>query len=166
MASEPAEDHGDASSAVFDRWIGKASENIDEWGLQDEEKLLLTIQEELGELTQALLEARYEGGDESLIADELDDLGALLLQFHEARLEEVEADGDDDGEPFYCPWCEALIVIEGELVTSEADVYWHAYDHREKGKHAAVVMEAFERLDTVETEQHNVSPPTTEVNDA
>ncbi len=75
----------EASSVVFDRWIGKAGENIDRWGLQDEETLLLAIQEELGELTQAVLEARAEGGDPERIDEELDDLGALLLQFHERR---------------------------------------------------------------------------------
>ncbi|WP_204365385.1 hypothetical protein [Halorubrum distributum] len=78
-------DRREASSVVFDRWMGKASENIDEWGVQDEETLLLAMQEELGELTQAVLEARAEGGDPARIGDELDDLGALLLQFHEAR---------------------------------------------------------------------------------
>lgn len=75
----------EASSVVFDRWIGQASENLDEWGLQDKETLLLAIQEELGELTQAVLEARAEGGDPRRIDEELDDLGALLLQFHERR---------------------------------------------------------------------------------
>ena len=84
-------DRGGAPSVVFDRWLGKASENIEEWGLQDQETLLLAIQEELGELTQAHLEARHEGGDPARVDDELDDLGALLLQFHEAR----EVTGDD-----------------------------------------------------------------------
>ena len=78
-------EYGEASSVVFDRWLGKADENIAEWGLQDEETLLLAMQEELGELTQAVLEARAEGGDPARIEEELDDLGALLLQFHEAR---------------------------------------------------------------------------------
>jgi len=75
----------EASSPVFDRWMGKADENIKEWGLQDERTLLLAMQEELGELTQAVLEASAEGGDPDRIDEELDDLGALLLQFHEAR---------------------------------------------------------------------------------
>jgi NTP pyrophosphatase (non-canonical NTP hydrolase) len=74
-----------ASSTLFDRWMGKASENIEEWGLQSEETLLLAIQEELGELTQAHLEARAEGGDPVRVDEELDDLGALLLQLHETR---------------------------------------------------------------------------------
>lgn len=76
---------GEPSSALFDRWMGQAADNIDEWGLQDEETLLLAIQEELGELTQAHLEARAEGGDPHRIDEELTDLGALLLQFHERR---------------------------------------------------------------------------------
>lgn len=75
----------EASSVLFDRWIGKAAENIDEWGVQDEETLLLAIQEELGELTQAFLEARAEGGNPRRIDDELDDLGALLIQLHYSR---------------------------------------------------------------------------------
>jgi len=75
----------EASSVVFDRWIGQADENVAEWGLQDERTLLLAIQEELGELTQAVLEASAEDGDPERIDEELDDLGALLLQFHEAR---------------------------------------------------------------------------------
>jgi NTP pyrophosphatase (non-canonical NTP hydrolase) len=65
--------------------MGTAAENIAEWGLQDEETLLLAMQEELGELTQAHLEARAEGGDPNRVDDELKDLGALLLQFHERR---------------------------------------------------------------------------------
>jgi len=83
--SPDATDRSGASSVLFDRWMGKASENIEKWGLQDEETLLLAIQEELGELSQAHLEARDEGGDPERIDEELDDLGALLLQFHEAR---------------------------------------------------------------------------------
>jgi len=75
----------EASSVLFDRWIGKADKNIAEWGLQSEETLLLAIQEELGELTQAHLEAAHEDGDGSRVDEELDDLGALLLQLHEAR---------------------------------------------------------------------------------
>lgn len=77
------------------RWQGKAESNIKEWGLQDEETLLLAMQEELGELTQSVLEARYEDGSQLRIDGELDDLGALLVQFHRARnSREVGADTD------------------------------------------------------------------------
>ena len=58
--------------------------------------------------------------------------------------------------PWWCPWCEAVIVKDGEIVTSDADAYWHAYDHCDKGPYAGVVMDAFEVLETVETEQHDV----------
>lgn len=78
----------EASSALFDRWMGKADRNIETWGLQDEATLLLAIQEELGELTQAHLEAEHEDGDPARIDEELDDLGALLLQLHERRQQE------------------------------------------------------------------------------
>ncbi|WP_233511912.1 hypothetical protein [Haloferax sp. Atlit-12N] len=75
----------EASSVLFDRWLCKAAENIEEWGVQDEATLLLAIQEELGELTQAHLEAKHEDGRDSRVDEELDDLGALLLQLHESR---------------------------------------------------------------------------------
>lgn len=75
----------EASSVLFDRWMAKADENIAEWGLQDERTLLLAMQEEMGEVTQAVLEASAEDGDPERIGEELDDLDALLLQFHEAR---------------------------------------------------------------------------------
>ncbi|WP_440769910.1 hypothetical protein [Natronorubrum sp. DTA28] len=83
--SEGGTERFEASSVLFDCWMDKASANIEKWGLQDEETLLLAIQEELGELTQAHLEARDEGGDPGRVDEELDDLGALLLQLHESR---------------------------------------------------------------------------------
>jgi NTP pyrophosphatase (non-canonical NTP hydrolase) len=83
MTDRTTHPHGQA--ALFDRWLNKASENIEEWGVQDERTLLLAIQEELGELTQAHLEANAEAGDDARICEELDDLGALLLQLHISR---------------------------------------------------------------------------------
>ncbi|MFC6716252.1 hypothetical protein ACFQGT_07895 [Natrialbaceae archaeon GCM10025810] len=62
------------------RWGEKAQENVEKWGLQDVETLLLAAVEEQGELTQAVLEARDENGDPSRIQDELDDLAALMFQ--------------------------------------------------------------------------------------
>lgn len=73
------------TDALFDRWTKKARKNIETWGLQDEETLLLAVQEELGELTQAHLEAAHEAGDPDRVDAELDDLGALLVQLHECR---------------------------------------------------------------------------------
>jgi NTP pyrophosphatase (non-canonical NTP hydrolase) len=70
---------------VFASWLHKADQNVEKWGLQDEETLLLAMQEELGELTQAHLEARAEDGDPDRVDEEMDDLGALLLQLHMAR---------------------------------------------------------------------------------
>lgn len=63
-------------------WENKARENIDKWGLQDEETLLLAMQEEIGELAQAHLEARAEGGDHERVEEELHDLAALCLQLY------------------------------------------------------------------------------------
>lgn len=58
----------------------RAESNIEEWGLQSKDTLLLCMQEELGELTQAYLEHRHEGGDKARIEHELVDLMALCLQ--------------------------------------------------------------------------------------
>lgn len=62
------------------RWEQQATENVEKWGLQDLESLLLATQEELGELTQAVLEANHEDGDPERIQGELDDLAALMYQ--------------------------------------------------------------------------------------
>lgn len=69
-------------------WREKAEENIEKWGLQDVDTLLLAMQEEQGELSQAYLEAEYEDGDARRIAKELDDLAALCIQLR-WRLEQL-----------------------------------------------------------------------------
>lgn len=69
-------------SGIFDRWPSKAAKNEEVWGDQSVETLLLAMQEELGELTQAHLEARAEGEDPRRVADELDDLAALCIQLN------------------------------------------------------------------------------------
>lgn len=61
-------------------WAEQAQRNVDKWGLQGVETLLLAMQEEMGELAQAHLEAHHEGGDPDRVADELADLGALCFQ--------------------------------------------------------------------------------------
>jgi len=61
-------------------WCEIAEGNVEEWGLQDVETLLLAMQEEQGELAQAHLEAKHEDGDAARIASELDDLAALCIQ--------------------------------------------------------------------------------------
>ena len=63
-------------------WQSKARDNVEKWGLQDREALLLAMTEELGELTQAVLEHKHEGGEYQRIYDETADLGALVIQMH------------------------------------------------------------------------------------
>ena len=63
----------------------KAEKNIKKWGLQSLETLGLAVAEEAGELAQAILKHRWEGGSLARIAEEADDLGALCLQVR-ARL--------------------------------------------------------------------------------
>lgn len=65
---------------TYDEWCERAGENIDAWGIQTHEVILLSMQEELGELTQAYLEWMHEDGDEDRIREELDDLAALCIQ--------------------------------------------------------------------------------------
>lgn len=74
------EDSTDRTRHGVQRWHKKADENTEEWGLQEIETLLLAMQEELGELTQAHLEATHEDGSSRRVSDELDDLGALCVQ--------------------------------------------------------------------------------------
>lgn len=62
------------------RWKQGSRGNVDRWGQQDLDTLLLATQEELGELSQAVLEARDEDGDPERIQSELDDLAALMFQ--------------------------------------------------------------------------------------
>ena len=76
---------------IHEIWYEKANENIDEWGIQDPMVVLLAIQEELGELTQAYLEATYEDGDREQAREEMHDLGALLFQLHWSLTESPRA---------------------------------------------------------------------------
>ena len=82
MTSESHDSGEHVSMGLFAGWHHKASENVAEWGLQDTETLLLAMQEELGELTQAHLESVHEDGDPERVAEEMADLGALLFQLH------------------------------------------------------------------------------------
>lgn len=66
----------------FDEINHQAATNINEWGEQETETLLLAMQEELGELTQAHLEYNWEDGDEYEVPSELVDLMALGVQLH------------------------------------------------------------------------------------
>ncbi|PSQ42914.1 hypothetical protein BRD17_07550 [Halobacteriales archaeon SW_7_68_16] len=85
--------YGDHEAA----WRERAAANLDEWGLQPPKDLALAMTEELGELTQALLEARHEDGDPEAIAEELDDLMALGYQFRAAIDREREGADRGDG---------------------------------------------------------------------
>jgi NTP pyrophosphatase (non-canonical NTP hydrolase) len=85
-------------------WERRAVENEQEWGIQHPEELLSAINEEVGEIEQAYLEATHENGDPVNVEGEIDDLGPLLLQLVESvrrhplafdalpTLQEVESD--------------------------------------------------------------------------
>lgn len=74
---------------TYIRWTEKAMENREKWGTQSLETLLLASMEELGELTQAYLEHRHEDGEFERLQDEIDDLGALIIQL-QRRKEEMD----------------------------------------------------------------------------
>lgn len=63
-------------------WREQHNKNIEKWNIQDPRTLLLAIQEELGELTQSVLEYEVEGGRYREIEDEAVDLAALMYGFH------------------------------------------------------------------------------------
>ena len=65
-------------------WDRRAVENEVEWGIQHPSELLSAINEEVGEIEQAYLEATHEGGDPAEIQEEVDDLGPLLFQLIES----------------------------------------------------------------------------------
>lgn len=72
----------------------QAERNVETWGEQSIETLLLATIEELGELTQAHLEAVAEGGDPRRRREELGDLGALPLQLAWALAEDRPGGAD------------------------------------------------------------------------
>lgn len=76
---------------LHEYWYDRAHENVEEWGLQDPAVVLLAMQEELGELTRAYLEATYEDGERDAVPEEMHDLGALLVQLHWALNEHAGA---------------------------------------------------------------------------
>jgi NTP pyrophosphatase (non-canonical NTP hydrolase) len=66
---------------VWMDWINRrVAKNLDKWGVQDFETLGLAVAEEAGELAQAILQARDEGGERGRISQEAIDLAALCVQ--------------------------------------------------------------------------------------
>lgn len=62
-------------------WINRrVCKNLDKWGVQDFETLGLAVCEEAGELAQAILQNKHEGGDRGRITREALDLAALCVQ--------------------------------------------------------------------------------------
>lgn len=72
---------GAMSSRLTRQWQQKAEENAREHGTQHPETLLAAMQEEVGEVGQAYLDATYfDDADQEDLAEEIDDLAALLIQ--------------------------------------------------------------------------------------
>ena len=63
-----------------DEFLERARRNVEKWGNHEVETLALAIAEETGEVCQAIMKARWEGGDRERIRDEVIDLGALCYQ--------------------------------------------------------------------------------------
>jgi len=65
----------------YPMWLArKASKGLSLHGVRDFETLALRISEEAGELAQAVLEHRDEGGELGRISEEAVDLGAFCIQ--------------------------------------------------------------------------------------
>lgn len=75
-------------------FMAQARKNVDKWGMQDLNTLGLAAAEELGEVCQAILQAKHEGGDPERIRDEAVDLGALCLQIIAAYEEQYVNGGE------------------------------------------------------------------------
>lgn len=58
----------------------RVNNNVAKWGIQDFETLGLAVCEEAGELAQAILQHKYEGGERGRISSEALDLAALCIQ--------------------------------------------------------------------------------------
>jgi NTP pyrophosphatase (non-canonical NTP hydrolase) len=67
----------------------QAARNLARWGDQPLETLGLVAAEEMGEVCQAILQWRHEGGEREQIFDEARDLAAVCLQIlrHESSLD-------------------------------------------------------------------------------
>ena len=70
----------------------RAEHNLDKWGLQDPDTLILAMTEELGELAQAQLQSRADRSQRPRVREECVDLMALCLQLY--LRESVDAGND------------------------------------------------------------------------
>lgn len=61
-------------------WAQQGLRNEKRWGVQHPEELLSAINEEVGEIERAYLQATHEEGDTEAVREEIDDLGPLLMQ--------------------------------------------------------------------------------------
>jgi len=79
---------------MIKQWQAKAVLNTHKWGVQSMETVCLCMTEELGELAQAILQYKQEGGTLDRITEELADLGALCFQmvdsFEDAKKRRAE----------------------------------------------------------------------------
>lgn len=79
--SEEAMSKKSIVNPIWLEWIKrKAEKNIDKWGVQNFETLALAVSEESGELAQAVLQYKWEGGKIGRISQEALDLAALCVQ--------------------------------------------------------------------------------------
>ena len=81
MTTDPTERNGEhPGSYLGQRWANRGLKNEAEWGIQHPEELLSAINEEVGEIEQAYLEATHQDGDKTAVEDGIHDLAPLLVQ--------------------------------------------------------------------------------------
>ena len=89
----PVDDSNDElADGTLSHWRAAAVDNIDEWGMQSPETVMLAMMEELGEVVQARLEYTAGDGEYARIQRELDDLAPLCWQLEWALEQEVTID--------------------------------------------------------------------------
>jgi len=82
-------------SEILSRIGLRADHNLARWGKQDVPTLIMAMVEELGEISQAHLQAIAEGGDPWRVIDEALDLAPLCVQLVELVQEQRKGTNDE-----------------------------------------------------------------------
>jgi NTP pyrophosphatase (non-canonical NTP hydrolase) len=68
------------SQALAEKMISRAQKNYAKWGDEKRYVLLAVLMEEIGEVSRAIIDWDYAGGDGGAVESEIIDAGAVLFQ--------------------------------------------------------------------------------------
>jgi len=129
-------------SKYTDMMVAHARQNIAKWGEQDDATLCIALMEEAGEVAQACLQWRHEGGDIGRIEAEALDAGALCFQIMRSF------DGSQIGETIDHNSLQYLVLALGAIVGGVIAAYAEATNLLEScrvcGQVCATIMDAVE----------------------